>query len=222
VDGLGDGEGIGRAVGAPDADDGQFSLEGNHLLGERWAGDRVDGLRRVLRPLDGEVATAVVAAAAGLEHHRPAEVGAGGPEVAGVVDAPERGDGDAGVVERLLLAELVAGRPERLGVGVDRRARLLAHPLQRVRVREFDLVGEHVGPLAQFAERLVLVEVADDLVADDRRGGALRRGIRDDQFDAERAGGLAEHPPELAAADHAHRRSGGRELHRAWVPGRRV
>ena len=63
---------------------------------------------------------------------------------------------------------------------MDGRSGLLADLLHGVGICEFDLESEHVGALGERSDRLVVVEVADDLIADDGSRRTVRRRIRDD------------------------------------------
>ncbi|ERH11275.1 MAG: hypothetical protein J07HX64_03059 [halophilic archaeon J07HX64] len=79
----------------------------------------------------------------------------------------------------------------------------LAHPLEHVRVREFDLEGEQVGTVGQGTDRRLVVEPADHLVADDRAGRGVGSRVRYHEVDTEGRGRRAEHPAQLAAPDDA-------------------
>ena len=96
---------------------------------------------------------------------------------------------------------------------MDRDVRFGRDGLHHVGVCKFDFEGEEIGAFGQLRQRLAVVEAADDLVRDDGRGRAVRRGVDDDDLDPEGAGRLAEHPAELAAADDAEGGSGRGECH---------
>jgi len=76
-----------------------------------------------------------------------------------------------------------------------------------VRVGKLDLEGQGVDAARELADAVRVVEVGDDLVADDRTRRAVGRRVEDDEVDAERRDGLAHHPAQLSAADDAERRS---------------
>ena len=160
-----------------------------------------------------DLAAAVVAAARCLEPERqPDRVRRRGrPQLVGRADLAPGRHGDPGALDEPALGDAVVGHDQRPVPGPDRDERLDGRHDGRRDVLQ--LVGDD-GAAAGQAERGADVVVrADHQLVGDRCAGAIDVRVEDRDAVAHRAGGLREHPAELAATEDADR--GGRQDRRA-------
>jgi len=190
----------------------EFAGERDERFGHRVDAQLLKGGRSIFGLLDGCVTSTVVAAAAGFEHDA-IEFVDDAFEVFLAADADELRHRNHGVGQRLLLDEFVLDRPERTRIWINWDVVLLGNLVEEIRICKLDFEREGVTNGGEFPDGVGIVELANDLIAGDRRRGTLRGWIENDYLDAERCGGFGEHPPELAAADDAQRWAGKRDCH---------
>ena len=159
------------------------------------------------RRADDPDAAAVVPAAGGLDHHRPAVLGAESRRSASARRRVVGGQhlecrhrhaefGQPGPHQRLVLRELQC-----VGAGIDGVA--LGDQGADVLARHVLVVeGDDVAALREPAQGVQVGVVADHHVGGDQGGAVVGRHRQHPQGLAERDGGLVRHPGQLTAADH--------------------
>ena len=155
---------------------------------------------------DLDLALAVIAEAAGLQHRGAAERGRGGFEIGQRVDGPEGRNGETEFGDEALLAEAVLRHGQRPRAGMQRDARAKEGRCRGRDVLEF--VGHHIDGIGEAGERLLVLILRDGVAGRDVEGRAVGLGREDMAADAEIGGGEGHHPGELAAAEDAEHGAG--------------